>query len=120
MPNKFEAGTKITQYNNLTGERHKWNIGMWAEAAFTSHCDLGIGVGRERCRDFGAGCIELRTCPVDIAAEGAEAVGIDANADADAQAKRAIQQRRDHPLLAMHGREHRRFVSVWSGRRWHR
>lgn len=119
MPDEFEAGIIITQHDNLAGEGYKRDVVMWAEAAFTCYCDLSIGLGDERSCDLGAGGVELRARPFDIPAEGSEPISIDAIAHANAQTERAIQQRRDYLLFAMHCREHRQFALIWSGYQGH-
>jgi len=120
MPDQFEAGGAVGENHDLTGEREEWNVGVRTETAFAGQRHLGVGRVCERRCDLGARRIELRAGPLDVPAKGAEAVGIDDLAHPDPPAQRALKQWSDHPLLAVHRREHRRLLPVGSGRAGHR
>ena len=79
---------------------------MWPEAAFAGDCHTCMRYVFERRGDLGTCGIELRTGPLDLAAEGPEAVGIEGRGHNAIEAKRLAEQRSDHTLLAVHRGDH--------------
>ncbi len=112
MADQFETADAILHYDDFARERDERNLGMRTEATFARDRHACIWRDLECCGDLGAGGIELRSRPFDVAAKRAKAICVDTWRHPYPQAEGVPQEWRNHSLLAMHGRKDRLIIIV--------
>ena len=105
VSDQFEAGFPIDHEHQFAAKRHERDIRVRTEAAFAGDTDTGQRGVFEAGGDLGSGRIELGSCPLNLAAECPELIGVDPHGQSDNQSQLVSQNRPNDTFLCVHGYE---------------
>ena len=90
MADQLKPRLAVDQHHEFARERRDRNIGVRPEAALARKADPGLRINLEYGFDLGAGGVELRSAARDLAAEGAEPVGVEPWGNPHGEAERTF------------------------------